>query len=92
MAFKALITVTLKKSVLDPQGAAVKSGLFTMGYDRVRDVRIGKHMEIEMDGCASMEEAAALVDEICRKLLANPVIEEYTFEVIDLAQAEVPAE
>ncbi|MCR4397944.1 MAG: phosphoribosylformylglycinamidine synthase subunit PurS [Firmicutes bacterium] len=83
MNLRATVTVTLKRSVLDPQGAAVRSGLLSMGYDKVRDVRVGKHLVLELDGCASPEEGSRMVDEMCRRLLANPVIEEYRFEIAE---------
>lgn len=79
----AAIKVMLKKTVLDPQGAAVRGGLRSMGFDCVTDVRVGKSMEVSISGVSSIEEAARLADEMCRKLLANPVIEEYTFEVYE---------
>jgi len=88
MNYKARITVSLKKSVVDPQGTVVKSALLTMGFGNVAGVRIGKHMEIDLADCESAAEAARMVDEMCRKLLANPVIEEYEFEVVDASNGE----
>jgi phosphoribosylformylglycinamidine synthase len=66
--------------VLDPQGKAVERSLHTLGYQEVRDVRMGKYLEIEMDA-ASCEAAEARLREMCDKLLANPVIEDYRFEI-----------
>ncbi len=77
---EARIHVTLKKSVLDPQGDTVKSGLASLGFTTVEDCRIGKFMVLKL----SETDAAAAktqVDEMCRKLLANPVIEDYVFEI-----------
>lgn len=78
--FKAEIFVTLKESVLDPQGVAVKNSLHSLGFDAVTDVRIGKRMEMTLD-CKSREEAEKQVQEMCEKMLANPTIENYTFEL-----------
>ncbi len=77
---KAKIIVMPKRTVLDPQGATVKRALETLGFDGIRDVRMGKFIEVELEG----KNAAALkkkIDEACHKLLSNPVIEEYTFEI-----------
>jgi len=74
------VTVTLKRTVMDPQGSAVKSGLASMGYAGVREVRVGKYLEISLEA-PTAQEAASRIDEMCRRLLANPVIEEYSFEV-----------
>ena len=75
------ILVSFKDSVLDPQGQAVKNALHTMGYAAVKDVRQGKVFELELDRI-SKKEAAALVAEIAHKVLANPIIEKYTWEFI----------
>jgi len=66
--------------VLDPQGKAVERSLHTLGYQEVRDVRMGKYLEIELDA-ASRGAAEARLREMCDKLLANPVIEDYRFEI-----------
>jgi len=70
----------LKKSVLDPQGAAVEKALAALGYGNVGRVRVGKYMELLLEK-ASEEEASAQVEEMCRRLLTNPVIEEYTYRI-----------
>jgi phosphoribosylformylglycinamidine synthase len=77
---RAKVYVTLKKGVLDPQGETVRSALETLGFGEVRDVRIGKFMVISLNDVAC-DEARQRVEEMCKKLLANPVIEEYRFEV-----------
>jgi phosphoribosylformylglycinamidine synthase PurS subunit len=85
-SMKARVFVTLKPSVLDPQGQAVAHSLGRMGFAEVKDARIGKYIEIELtpaDGAESVEAARARVDAMCRELLANPVIEEYRFELVD---------
>lgn len=78
--YKAIITVTLKESVLDPQGVAVKGSLHSLGFEDVADVRIGKWMEVLID---EQERSAAenQVEAMCEKLLANPVIENYRYEL-----------
>jgi phosphoribosylformylglycinamidine synthase len=80
MMLTARIYVTLKPGVLDAQGDTVKSALETLGFTGVEDVRIGKFMVVTLNS-ATREQANAQVEEMCRRLLANPVIEEYTFEV-----------
>ncbi|MEA3509268.1 MAG: phosphoribosylformylglycinamidine synthase subunit PurS [candidate division NC10 bacterium] len=74
------VYVTLKGGVLDPQGETVKGALEMLGFGGVTDVRIGKFMVITLNG-VSREEATSRVDQMCKKLLANPVIEDYRFEV-----------
>lgn len=79
--YQAKVYVTLRPSVLDPAGTAVRSGLAHMGYDNVSKVRIGKYIELELT--AESEEAARQqLDKICDQLLANPVIENYRIEVL----------
>ena len=79
---KAHIYVTLKKSVLDPQGKTVKNSLQQMDYANVSDVRIGKFLEVDV-ASDDREAVSAQVDEMCRKLFVNPNIEEYRFELED---------
>jgi phosphoribosylformylglycinamidine synthase subunit PurS len=78
---KARVVVTLKKSVLDPQGQAVGRALGSLGFAEVKDVRLGKIVELDLD----TEDAALAqkrVRDMCEKLLANTVIEEYRVEEI----------
>ncbi len=82
--FEAHIHVTLKKSVLDPQGETVRSGLRNLGFQNVQDCRIGKFMVLRLEE-ADPAKASAQVEEMCRKLLANPVIEEYVFRISEVA-------
>ena len=77
---RAKIFISFKNGVLDPQGKAVERSLHTLGYQEVRDVRMGKYLEVELDA-ASRETAEARLREMCDKLLANPVIEDYRFEI-----------
>lgn len=75
--------VTLKKGVLDPQGDTVQSALEVLGFSGVRDVRIGKFLVLTLDG-GSGPEIEAQVHAMCKQLLANPVIEDYRFELHQL--------
>lgn len=76
----AKIYVTLKPGVLDAQGDTVRSALETLGFEGLKDVRIGKFMVLTLNSLTK-EEAAAQVEEMCRRLLANPVIEDYRYEI-----------
>ncbi|MNJ36173.1 phosphoribosylformylglycinamidine synthase subunit PurS [compost metagenome] len=77
---KASVYVTIKQSVLDPQGVAVQGALHSMGFAEVESVRIGKYMEIQLD-TSDRNEAEARVKAMCEKLLANTVVEDYRFEL-----------
>lgn len=83
--YKAVITVNFKKSILDPQGNAVQKALVSLGYQNVSEVRVGKHIEVIMES-DSAEEAGKQAEEMCSRLLANPVIEEYTIDVAEVKQ------
>ena len=74
------IFVSLKNGFLDPQGKAIERSLHTLGYTEVGDVRVGKYLEVEVNA-ASRAEAESRVREMCDKLLANTVIEDYRYEV-----------
>ncbi len=80
--FKVLVYVTLRESVLDPQGHAVKGALHSLGFDEVNDVRIGKFMELKIEA-KERAQAEERVREMCEKLLANTVIENYRFEIVE---------
>ena len=84
--YQAQVYVTLRPSVLDPAGTAVRSGLEHMGYDNVEQVRIGKYIEVSL---TAESEAAAQeqLDRMCDQLLANPVIENYRIELQAMAAA-----
>lgn len=75
------IYVTLKEGILDPQGKAVLHSLHTMGYNSVEDVRIGRYIEVNMNNTPE-EEIDVKIREMCHKLLANPIIEDFRYEVI----------
>lgn len=77
--YKVKVFVTLRESVLDPQGTAVKHSLHTLSYKDVADVRIGKYMELTIE--KSDRNVEDVVKEICDRVLANPVIEDYRYEI-----------
>ena len=78
---KARIYVTLKPSVLDPQGKAIHHAVETIGYRGISDVRQGKYFEITLDQGLSADEARAAVERMAKDVLANPVIEDYRVEL-----------
>ena len=78
----ARIYVTPKKAILDPQGKAIAHSLHTLNYAEVVDVRMGKYLEVRVQGL-SRAQAEQRVDEMCRRLLANLVIEDFRFEIIE---------
>jgi phosphoribosylformylglycinamidine synthase subunit PurS len=82
--YQAQIYVTLRPSVLDPGGTAVQSGLQHMGYNNVEQVRIGKYIELTLDA-DSETSAQTQIDRICDQLLANPVVENYRFDLKEVA-------
>ncbi|SDC44663.1 MULTISPECIES: phosphoribosylformylglycinamidine synthase subunit PurS [unclassified Candidatus Frackibacter] len=84
MNWKVEIKTMLKKSILDPQGQAVESGLDALGYKNVSDVNVGKHMELVVEDVESKAEVESQIEEMCERLLANPVIEDYTFQVEEM--------
>jgi phosphoribosylformylglycinamidine synthase len=77
---KAKVYVTFKSGVLDPQGKAVRGGLASLGYKEVADVRQGKYFEIKIDE-KDPAKAKARVEEMCRRLLSNPVMEDFRVEL-----------
>jgi phosphoribosylformylglycinamidine synthase subunit PurS len=76
------IFVSLKNGVLDPQGKAVEQSLHALGYKEVQDVRVGKFVELDLQA-NSREAAEGRIREMCDKLLANPVIENFHYEISD---------
>ena len=77
------VHITPKEGILDPQGATVERALPALGFQGVSGVRIGKFIELVYEPAAgtTAEQARAHIDEMCRKLLANPIIEDFTFEL-----------
>ncbi len=80
--YLAKVRVTLKPTVNDPQGLTILGALHSLGFSSARDVRAGKYMEVRLEE-GSREGAEAQVEQMCEKLLANPVIESYSFEVVE---------
>ncbi|HRH66054.1 MAG TPA: phosphoribosylformylglycinamidine synthase subunit PurS [Bacteroidia bacterium] len=80
MKYTAEIDVMPLKALLDPQGKAVRHGLTNMGLNQIDNVRIGKHITLEVEA-GTQEDARAKVDEACRKLLSNPIMESYHFNL-----------
>jgi phosphoribosylformylglycinamidine synthase PurS subunit len=78
---KATVYVTIKQSVLDPQGVAVQGALHSMGFGEVEKVRVGKYLELQL-GTSDRVEAEQRVKAMCEKLLANTVIEDYRYELV----------
>ena len=76
----ARVVIVPKPGVNDPQGVTVRQGLNALGFDEVADVRVGKYIEVRLSG-TSAEDAPRRVEEMCRRLLANQVIEDFRFEV-----------
>ena len=85
--YKATIAVTLRPSILDPQGKTTQHALHNLGYDEVSEVRIGKHIEVSID-VEDADEARRIAEEACEKVLANPVMEDYEVELAELAGQE----
>ena len=80
MMFNAKVTVRLKKGLLDPQGTAINGALKSLGFSGVKEVKVGKFIEIFIDA-KNEAEAGKKADEMGKKLLANPVIEVYSVEI-----------
>lgn len=76
----ATVKITLKEGILDPQGKTVLRALKSLGYDEVEDLRVGKYMELRLSG-EDRERLEERLGEMCEKLLANPIIEDYQMEV-----------
>jgi phosphoribosylformylglycinamidine synthase subunit PurS len=86
MKYEARVEITHLLGIADPQGATVERSLPALGYDNVSDVRVGKSIRLVVDA-ADESAARAQIDEMCRRLLANPVIEAYAIELTELASA-----
>ena len=86
MKWEVKVETKLKESILDPQGQAVASGLEALGYKNVSDIHVGKYMELTIDDIERKEEVEKQVDEMCKRLLANPVIEDYTFQIEEVEE------
>lgn len=86
MKFVAEIDVMPLKSLLDPQGKAVTGSMKNLGLSEITNVRIGKHITLEVEA-GSKEEAHSKVDEACKKLLCNQIMESYTFQLEEAVEA-----
>ena len=78
--FLARVSVRLKPAVSDPQGQTIQGGLQQLGFEGVKSVRAGKYLEIELDA-ATESDARRQLSDMCERLLANPIIEEYSFDL-----------
>ena len=78
---RAIVVVTPKPVVNDPQGVTVRQGLASLGFSEVSDVRVGKYIELSLEG-SSEHEARERVEAMCRQLLANNVIEDFHFDIV----------
>jgi phosphoribosylformylglycinamidine synthase len=88
--YQAKVTVTLRKSILDVQGKTVENALHSLHMPALSNVRIGKHVEFSVHA-PDKERAIELVDDACKKLIANPVMEDYTIEILEPVTNGVPA-
>jgi phosphoribosylformylglycinamidine synthase len=86
---KARIVVRLRPGILDPQGATIRRALEGLGFPEVRDLRVGKVLDVTLDE-TDPGRARQRLDEMCRKLLANPVIEDYTCEIDERREGRSP--
>jgi len=82
MKARVAIDVMLKDGILDPQGKTVQESLPSLGFDGVTEVRVGKHISLEIEG-ASRDEVVERVEEMSRRFLSNPVIEDFTYRIED---------
>ncbi len=83
MKFRALINIMPRPELLDPQGKATILGLYNLGLNHVEDLRIGKRIHLDLEA-SSEKEASVKVDDACKKLLANLIMEDYDFELKEL--------
>jgi phosphoribosylformylglycinamidine synthase PurS subunit len=79
--YKVSVYVTPKAGVVDPQGAVVERALPALGHSSASNIRVGRYITLEVEG-DDAEKAKADVDDMCRRLLANPIIEDYRFEIL----------
>jgi phosphoribosylformylglycinamidine synthase subunit PurS len=83
--YKVKVFITLKDSVLDPQGTAVKNSLHSLAFTEVEDIRVGKYMEIFIS--KSDKDIHEMIHDMCKRLLANTVIEDYRYEIEECVQS-----
>ncbi|MFB6257889.1 MAG: phosphoribosylformylglycinamidine synthase subunit PurS [Flavobacteriales bacterium] len=87
MKYRAEIDIMPQKALLDPQGKTVSASLRDLGLESISNVRIGKHIRLDIEA-PSKEEAGSLAEEACKKVLTNPVMESYHFEIHEIAEEE----
>ncbi len=80
--YSAKIRITLRKGILDVQGKTVENALHQIGFHLIENVRIGKYVELDIQA-ETKEEALTLIDDACKKLIANPIIEDYNIDLIE---------
>jgi phosphoribosylformylglycinamidine synthase len=85
MQFRCEVFIRPRADILDPQGDAVRNALSNLGFEGVREVKVGKYLTLQLDA-SSADEARMRVDEMCGKLLANPVTEDYELKVSEGGQ------
>lgn len=83
MKFLAQINIMPQKALLDPQGKAVMSSAKKIGFDTVNNIRIGKHIEVEIEA-KDKQNAADLIDDLCKKILTHPIVESYNFNLFEI--------
>ncbi len=83
MKFIAQVNVMPLKALLDPQGKAVMSSAKKMKFNTISNVRIGKHIDVELEA-KDKAEAASMVDDLCKNILSNPIIESYDFNIFEI--------
>ena len=84
---KLRVLIRLRPGIMDVQGAAVQRALVGLGFGDLRDLRVGKVIEVDLDA-PTVQAARTRVDEMCKKLLANPVLEDYTIEIVEATNLE----
>jgi phosphoribosylformylglycinamidine synthase PurS subunit len=88
--YEVSVYVTPKRGVVDPQGAVIERALPALGHSGASDIRVGRYITLAVQG-SDPEQVQAEVDDMCRRLLANPIIEDYSFEISPF-DAERPGE
>lgn len=79
--YKVQVTVNYKKGILNPEAKTIKNAMHSLGYRKIQDVEAGKSFELTFPDDMDKEEVESTTDEVCHKLLSNPVIEDYTFKI-----------
>lgn len=83
MKFEAKVYVSLKESVLDPQGKTVMGSIEKLGYSDIKDVRIGKYIEVKVEA-DSFEKATEEVEQVSKNILVNPIVEKFDYEIMEV--------